>query len=97
MEKKEDINPNQGDIDALKLNDWLQQLEVYFRIHHKYEEKKISFSRLKLEDRDLTWWERHRETLRLGVDLPITRWDDFKTLMNSYPIIYVEDQWIRWH
>jgi hypothetical protein len=39
MEVEVDINPYQGDsIDALKLNHWLQQLEVYFSVHHIYEE-----------------------------------------------------------
>jgi hypothetical protein len=43
-----DIKPNEGEIDALKLNHWLHQLEVYFSIHHVDEEQKISFARLKL-------------------------------------------------
>jgi hypothetical protein len=44
----------QGEIDALKLNHWLQQLEVYFSVHHIDEEKNISFARLKLEGHALT-------------------------------------------
>jgi hypothetical protein len=97
MEEKVDINPYQGEIDALKLNHWLQQLEVYFNIHHIDEEQKISFSRLKLEGHALTWWEIHTKTLRLEGDPPVTRWEDFKTLIKSqfYPIGYVEDQWIQ--
>jgi hypothetical protein len=96
MEVKVDINPYQGEIDALKLNHWLQQLEFYFSIHHIDEEKKISFSRLKLEGHALTWWEIHMETLRLEGDPLVTKWEDFKTLIKSqfYPIGYVEDQWI---
>jgi hypothetical protein len=99
MEVKVDINPYQGEIDALKLNHWLQQLEVYFSVHHIDEGKKISFARLKLEGHALTWWESHTETLRLEGDPPVTRWEDFKTLIKSqfYPIGYVEDQWIWWH
>jgi hypothetical protein len=54
MEVKVDINPYQGEIDALKLNHWLQQLEFYFSVHHIDEEKKISFARLKLEGHALT-------------------------------------------
>jgi hypothetical protein len=49
MEEKVDINPYQGEIDALKLNYWLQQLEVYFSVHDIDEEHRISFARLKLE------------------------------------------------
>ena len=54
MEEKVDINPYEGEINALKPNHWLQQLEVYFGVHHIYEEKNISFSRLKLEGHVLT-------------------------------------------
>jgi hypothetical protein len=53
MEKKVDIKPYQGDINALKLNHWLLQLEVYFSIHDIDEEHNISFSILKLEGHDL--------------------------------------------
>jgi hypothetical protein len=55
MEAKVDIKPYQGDIDALKLNHWLHQLEVYLSVHNKDDDHKISFSRLKLEDHELTW------------------------------------------
>ena len=54
METKVNIKPYQGEIDALKLNHWLQQLEVYFSIHHIDEEQKISFASLKLEGHALT-------------------------------------------
>jgi hypothetical protein len=59
MEVKLDIEPYQGDIDALKLNHLLQQLEVYFSVHHIDEEYNILFARLKLEGHALTWWESH--------------------------------------
>jgi hypothetical protein len=54
MEAKVDINPYQGEINALKLNHCLQQLKVYFSIHHIDEGQKISFARLKLEGHALT-------------------------------------------
>jgi hypothetical protein len=59
MEEKVDIKPYQGEIDAVKLNNWLQQLEVYFNVHDIKEEKNILFVRLKLEGHALTWWESH--------------------------------------
>jgi hypothetical protein len=78
-----DINPYQGEIDALKPNNWLQQLELYLSVHHIYEGGKISFARLKLEG--------HIETLRLEGDPRVTRWDYFKSLIKFqfYPIGYV--------
>jgi hypothetical protein len=47
MEVEVDIKPYKGDIDVVKLNHWLQQLEVYFSVHNINEERKFSFARLK--------------------------------------------------
>ena len=54
METKVDIKSYQGEINNLKLNNWLQQLEVYFSIHKIDEEQKNSFVWLKLEGHALT-------------------------------------------
>jgi hypothetical protein len=99
MEAKVDINTYQGEMDALKPNHWLQKLELYFNVHHIDEECKISFFILKLEGPALTWCKIHIETLRIEGDPPVTKWEDFNTLIKSqfYLIGYVEDQWIHWH
>jgi hypothetical protein len=55
MEAKVDIKPYQGEINCVKLNHWLHQLEVYFSVHNIDEEKKNSFTQLELEDHKLTW------------------------------------------
>jgi hypothetical protein len=48
MEAKVDIElAYQGEINALNLNRWLQQLEVYSSVHNIDEEHKILFSRPK--------------------------------------------------
>jgi hypothetical protein len=78
-----DIKPYQDDIDALKLNPWLQQLEIYFSFHHIGEEQKILFSRLNIEGHALTWWEIYKKKLRLEGDPPVTRWDDLKSPIKS--------------
>jgi hypothetical protein len=54
MEAKVDIKPYQGEINSLKLNHSLQQLDVYFSDHHIDEMKNISFARLKLQGHALT-------------------------------------------
>jgi hypothetical protein len=41
MEAKVDINPYQREIDVVKLNHWLQQLEVCFNVHDIDEEHNI--------------------------------------------------------
>jgi hypothetical protein len=94
-----DIKKYQGNINAFKLNHWLQQLDVYFSNHHIDKEQKISLSKLKLEVHALTWWESHMDSLRLDTNPPVTKREDFKTHTKSqfYPIGYVEDHWICWH
>lgn len=83
VEAKFDIKPYHDEIDALKLKHWLQQLEVYFSVHQIEEGQKISFVWLKLEGHALNWWESHTKTLRLEGEPPMTRWEDFKTLIKS--------------
>lgn len=34
VEAKMDTEPYEGEVDAVKLNYWLQQLEVYFSVHY---------------------------------------------------------------
>lgn len=41
MEEHVDIKPYQGEIDTLKLNHWLQQLEVYFSVHYVGKDNKF--------------------------------------------------------
>jgi hypothetical protein len=65
MEARVDIKTYQGEINVLKMNHWLQKLDVYFSVHSIDEEENISFSRLELESHGLNWWESHTQTLRL--------------------------------
>jgi len=83
MEEKVDINTYQGEINTIKLNHWLHQLEFYFNIHLIDEEYKKSFVRLKLGGNYLTWWEIHIKTLRLEDDPLVTKWEAFKNIINS--------------
>ena len=80
MEAKVDIKLYYCEIDALKLNHWLQQLEAYFSVYHIGEEHRISFDGLKLKGHVLSWWESHTKTLRLGEDPPVTKWGGFQNL-----------------
>jgi hypothetical protein len=68
-----------GEIDALKLNQWLQYLEVYFSVHEVSEAQRISFSHLKLEGHALTWWESDVIARRLGNEPPMKNWKCLRT------------------
>jgi hypothetical protein len=54
MEAKVNIKQYQGEINVIKFNNWLQQLEGYFSLHNIEEEHIISLARLKLEGHALT-------------------------------------------
>jgi hypothetical protein len=82
----------------LKLNQWLQQLEVYFSVHEVSGAQRISFAHLKLEGHALTWWESDAIARRLGNEPPMIDWEVFKDMIKShfYPIGYEEEQKISW-
>jgi len=42
-------NPYEGEADGLKLNHWLQQLEVYLNMCNPCDKHKIDFSILKIK------------------------------------------------
>jgi hypothetical protein len=47
-----------GDANPEKLDNWIQQVEVYFRVQHIDEEEvKVQLNSLRLEGIALVWWE----------------------------------------
>ena len=60
-----DIKTYQSEIDVPKLNQWLNQLAIYFNSHNIEFQKNISCAQLKVEGHSQTWWESHTEMLRL--------------------------------
>jgi hypothetical protein len=48
-----------GDYNPENLDNWIRQVEVYFRVHHIDEEEvKVKLASLRLEGTTLVWWER---------------------------------------
>jgi hypothetical protein len=45
------------EVDAIRLNQWLQQMEFYYNVHELIGKQNIYFARLKLEIHALAWWE----------------------------------------
>lgn len=77
VQAKVDIKAHRGVVDVVKLNNQLQQLEIYFNVHSVQEEQKIAFARLKLEGHAQTWWESSVETLILEGDPLVTKQEVF--------------------
>ena len=47
-----------GEVNVEKLDNWIRQIEVYFRIQRiKDDETKIQLASLRLESETLIWWE----------------------------------------
>jgi hypothetical protein len=71
VEAKVDIKPYIKEVDVIRLNQWLQQMEVYFNVHEVTRKQNIYFSRLKLEGHALTWWESDTISKALGNEPPM--------------------------
>jgi hypothetical protein len=94
-----DIKPYTREVDVIKLNQWMQQMEVYFSMHEVTGKQNIVFSWLKLEGHALAWWESDAVSRALGNEQPMTNWELFKDIKKSqfYPIGYDEHQQIVWN
>jgi hypothetical protein len=57
VEVEINIKPYVGDMNTLKLNQWIQQWEFYFIVHEVNGAHTIYFSHLKMECHTLTLWE----------------------------------------
>jgi hypothetical protein len=72
------------------LNQWLQQLEIYFGVHEVSKAHIISFVCLKLEGHALMWWESDAIAGRLWNEPLVIEWEMFKEMikLRFYPIGY---------
>jgi hypothetical protein len=57
LEAKVDIKPYDGEVYAIKLNQWFKHMEMQFNVHEVTEEQRISLTRLNLEGHALARWE----------------------------------------
>jgi len=87
-----DIKPYAEEVDVVRINQWLQWMEVYFNMHEVIGKQKIYFFQLKLEDHALAWWESDAVSRELGNEIPLIDWEVFKGMIKShfYPIGYEE-------
>jgi hypothetical protein len=99
VEAKVDIKPYAREVYVIRLNQWLQQMEVYFNVHKITGKQNISFAQLNIEGRALAWWESDAVIRLLGNEPPMNNWEVFKDMIKSnfYPIGYEEHQQIVWH
>ena len=81
-----------GEVNAEKLDNWVCQLEVYYRIQRiKDDETKIHLASLRLESAALIWWEaKTQENLKKRGKI-ITSWNYFVDALRRqfYPLAYM--------
>lgn len=87
LEVKFDLPTYDGEVNAEKLDFWIKQIEVYYRVHEILDERtKIQLATLKLGGLALIWWES-----RSNLDVEITTWRDFTKHIKDqyYPLGYI--------
>ena len=52
-----DIPKLEGNIDAICVSNWVQQLESYYAVNQLYEVEKITIASLKISTSVHCWWE----------------------------------------
>jgi hypothetical protein len=82
-EAKVDIKPYAEEVDVIRLNQWLQQMEMYFNMHEVTGKQKIVFFRLKLEGNALIWLESDEVSIELGNQPPMIDWEVFNNMIKS--------------
>ncbi|OMO87157.1 hypothetical protein CCACVL1_09231, partial [Corchorus capsularis] len=98
MEVRIEIPIYDGELDPEKLNGWIKQLEVYFSTKSYTDQQKISFSRLRLGNHAVTWWESFISGLEAEGMAPIQTWQEFTAAIKNqfYHLGYEEELKGKW-
>jgi hypothetical protein len=88
-----------GEVNAEKLDNWIRQIEVYYRIQKiQDDETKIHISSLRLDSATLIWWEsKTQEDMRKHGKI-LTSWNDFIVAIKRhfYPLSYKQKATMDW-
>jgi hypothetical protein len=87
-----------GDFNPEKLDNWIQQVEVYCHVQHIDEEEvKVQLASLPLEGTALVWWERKLQDISKCGNL-ISSWSKFKSTIRKqfYPLGYLHKVMMEW-
>jgi hypothetical protein len=84
-----------GELNVEKLDNWVRQLEVYWRIQMIVDdETMIQLASLKLGGTTLIWWERKTKDDLRKSGKTISSWNDFVTALKKqfYPLAYMKQK-----
>jgi hypothetical protein len=88
-----------GEVNAQKLDNWIFQIEVYFRIQRiQDDETKMHLVSLILEGETLIWWEaKTQEDMKKHCKV-LSSWNDFIVAIKRkfYPLAYMHKAIMDW-
>jgi hypothetical protein len=87
-----------GDFNPENLDNWIRQLEVYYRVHHiEEEEVKVKLAYVRLEGTTLVWWERKLQDISKCGNL-LSSWSEFRSRIRKkfYPLGYLHKAMMEW-
>jgi hypothetical protein len=87
-----------GDANLEKLDNWIQQVEVYCCVQHIDEDEvKVQIASLQWEGTSLVWWERNLQDRSKCGNL-LSSWSEFKTEIRKqyYPLGYLHKEMMEW-
>ena len=99
MESKVDIKVFEGRMDVESLETWIHELEVYFSCQGYTDEQRVMFTRLKMGQKALLWWESFYRIINHRGQAQVTSWNEFKRELrrNFYPLGYEDHLFLKWH
>jgi hypothetical protein len=98
LDVKKNLLMFNGDSNPEKLHNWIQQIEVYFHVHHIDEEEvKVKLDSLRLEGTTLVWWETKLHDRSKCRNL-LSSWSEFKSAIRKqfYPLGYLHKAMMKW-
>ena len=78
-----DIPNLEGNIDAKFIDNWIQQLELYYAVNQLFEAKKITIASLNMSTSIHCWWENLSTNMGKEED-PINTWVKFFEYFSKY-------------
>jgi hypothetical protein len=88
-----------GEVNVEKLDNWIHQIEVYYRIQRiKDDETKIQLASLRLESAGLIWWEAKTQEDMKKHGKVVSSWNDFIVALKRqfYPLAYMQKAIMDW-
>jgi len=99
LDVKFDFPIYDGELNAEKLENWIRQIDVYFRVQNIDSDKsKIQLASLRLGGTALVWWEGKTQADMKRHGKTISVWSEFVAAIKKqfYPLAYMQQAMMSW-